>query len=223
MKTYLLGLQRLNEVLDGVPGPLPRASAIRELDPAALDEAANLFDEMVGALQKAPALPAPIREQCRLLAAENTYAIVRSVATRCEPPVNFAEFLAWKALARVAGKSGSGGNKCPTCGSLPAMATLVATERGRERELSCGLCGTHWRYARIGCPYCGASDQLGVLEPDGDGSFRVDVCKSCNSYLKTYVGEEGDPLALSDWSTLHLDTACQERGLSRPGPSLYRL
>ena len=223
MNLFLEGVRRLNEVLDGVPGPQPHAPTLRDLDPAALDQAATLVDQMLRALLKATGLPPPIRQQSALLLGENLYAVVRSVAARCEPPVNLAEFLAWKALRRMMRGATGSGNECPTCGSLPAMATLVTTERGRERELCCGLCGTRWKYARIGCPYCGASDRLGVLEPDGDESFRVDVCRSCNSYLKTYVGEDRDPLALSDWSTLHLDTVCQERGLNRPGPSLYRL
>lgn len=100
-----------------------------------------------------------------------------------------------------------------------------SSDRGRERALACGLCGTRWSYARIGCPFCKneALEQLGVLEPEDEASFRLDVCRQCNACLKTYVGEGGESLALSDWSTLHLDAACRERGLQRAGPSLYDL
>ncbi len=220
---FLEGVRRLNEVIDGVPGPQPHATTVRDIDPVALDEAATLVDRTLHTLLKATGLPPPIREQSAVLLGEDLGGLVRSVAARREPPINFGEFLAWKALRRVTRGAAGAGNTCPSCGSLPAMATLVTTERGRERELCCGLCGTRWKYARIGCPYCGASDQLGVLEPESEESFRIDVCRSCNSYLKTYVGDQSDPQALSDWSTLHLDSICQERGLNRPGPSLYSL
>ena len=234
---YLSGVQRLNEVVDGVPAARGRrdprtADEIargvpvlrsRALDPAVFDQAGTLVRAMAVALLGSD-LPEPLREQCRTLLGEDLGALVRSVAARGEAPAGFGDFLAWKALGRLLRASTEGwhSSACPTCGALPAMAALRPGDRGRERELSCGLCGTRWSWARIGCPFCAGADKLDVLEPEGHDAFRIDVCRACNAYLKTYVGE-GEAQALSDWSTLHLDAACLDRGLQRPGPSLYRL
>jgi FdhE protein len=105
------------------------------------------------------------------------------------------------------------------------MAQLAQTERGRERSLCCGRCATRWSYRRVGCPYCEneSLERLAVLDPEDERDFRIDVCRRCSTYLKTYVAEGAEPLALSDWSTLHLDAACKQRGLHRGGPSMYGL
>ena len=218
------------EIAGGVP--LLRSAA---LDPAVFAEAGKRVGALAEALLAA-ALPPALLDQCRtlcVLLAENPQAgirLARSVAAaEAEAPAGLGAFLAWKALGSVVGGSeGSDGwtaNHCPTCGALPAMAHLRESERGRERALVCGLCGTRWRYARIGCPFCRNEtvERMGVLEPEGEASFRLDFCRECNSYLKTYLGTGGETLALSDWSTLHLDAACAERGLRRGGPSLYDL
>lgn len=114
---------------------------------------------------------------------------------------------------------------CPTCGALPAMAHLVAVADGRQRQLSCGCCGTRWRYQRIGCPFCGndSPDRLQVLEIDGEAAFRLDACDACRGYTKTWLGD-GDPaLPLADWTTLHLDALARDHGLVRAGACLYAL
>jgi FdhE protein len=218
------------EVAAGVP--LLKSTS---LDPAVFDEAGKLMAAMAETLLEAE-LPPALLDDCRtlcVLLGENPRAgarLARAAARGEAPaPAGLGAFLAWKALGRVAGSSegseGWTGNCCPTCGALPAMGWLRQTERGRERALVCGLCGTRWSYARIGCPFCRneALERLGVLEPEDEGGFRIDVCRQCNAYLKTYVGEGPETLALSDWSTLHLDGACAERGLQRGGPSLYAL
>jgi FdhE protein len=216
------------EIAQGIP-----LLESRFLDPGVFAEAGKLVVAMAEALVEA-ALPPGLRQETSELCAvleENPQAAVRLVhsAASGEVPSSLGSFLAWKALGRVLGPSertgGWSGSCCPTCGALPAMAQLRQSDRGRERALACGLCGTRWSYARIGCPFCKneALEQLGVLEPEDEPGFRVDVCRQCNAYLKTYVGEGSESLALSDWSTLHLDAACRERGLQRAGPSLYEL
>jgi FdhE protein len=217
------------EIARGVPLLKSRA-----LDPGVFVEAGTILASIAQALLRA-GLPPGLLEQCAALCAQldddPAFAVrlVRSVAEMGVAPSSLETFLAWKALGRALGPSlrteGWTQNRCPTCGGLPAMAHLRQSDRGRERALACGLCGTRWAYARIGCPYCKSDElqHLGVLEPEDDEGFRIDVCKQCDAYLKTYVGEGGEALALADWSTLHLDAACRERGLRRAGPSLYEL
>jgi len=114
---------------------------------------------------------------------------------------------------------------CPTCGSLPAMAQLVGVDPGRRRLLSCGCCGTRWRYRRIGCPFCESADdhRLSALAIEGEKYLRIDYCQSCSAYLKTYNGEGSETFFLSDWTSLHLDVIARDRGLERLANSLYEL
>jgi FdhE protein len=114
---------------------------------------------------------------------------------------------------------------CPTCGSSPAMAQLVAFEPGRLRLLSCGCCSTRWRYRRIGCPFCeSAGDhRLSALAIEGEKHLRIEFCESCRAYLKTYSGEGSESLFLADWTSLHLDVIARDRGLKRVASSLYEL
>jgi FdhE protein len=114
---------------------------------------------------------------------------------------------------------------CPTCGSLPAMAQLVGVDPGRIRLLSCGCCGTRWRYRRIGCPFCECADdhRLSALAIEGEKYLRIDYCQSCRAYLKTYDGEGSETFFLADWTSLHLDVIARDRGLKRLANSLYEL
>jgi FdhE protein len=113
---------------------------------------------------------------------------------------------------------------CPTCGSLPAMAQLVGVDPGSIRRLSCGGCGTRWRYGRTMCPFCEADTQrLSAVTVEGEGGLRIDYCESCGGYLKTYVGEGSESVLLADWTSLHLDVVAIDRGLSRQAVSLYDL
>jgi FdhE protein len=114
---------------------------------------------------------------------------------------------------------------CPTCGSLPAMAQLAGVDPGRRRLLSCGCCGTRWRYRRIGCPFCESADdhRLSALSIEGEKYLRIDYCQFCRAYLKTYDGEGNETFFLADWTTLHLDVIARDRGLKRLANSLYEL
>jgi FdhE protein len=103
-------------------------------------------------------------------------------------------------------------NYCVTCGAPPAMAQLVGSDPGRLRLLSCGRCGTHWRYHR-----------LTVLAVEGEGGLRIDHCEACGGYLKTYNGEGSESVLLADWTSLHLDLVALDRGMKRLALSLYEL
>ena len=123
---------------------------------------------------------------------------------------------------------------CPVCGSWPALAELVGSER--RRVLRCGRCGTGWSWILLLCPYCGNDDHrtLGTLheaaddqpsapgrpEPAAAPTARVDTCERCHGYLKAITAFASYPavrLAAEDVATLHLDVAAQNAGYRRPG------
>jgi FdhE protein len=140
-----------------------------------------------------------------------------TLLARCLEPV-VASFAAWRDEERWLR------NYCPTCGALPAMAQLVGTDPGRLRLLSCGSCGTRWRYARTACPFCDTeSHRVAVIAVEGEAGLRIDYCESCRAYLKTYDGDADARFFLADWTSLHLDVVARERGLRRLAASLYEL
>lgn len=103
---------------------------------------------------------------------------------------------------------------CPLCGSKPDMAYFG---RSGKRFLHCELCGTHWYFQRIGCPFCSNQEQeeLGYLEAEEEEGLRVYFCKKCRKYLKTVdtrVFEKPAPIALENLLTLHLDMLAEENG-----------
>jgi FdhE protein len=114
---------------------------------------------------------------------------------------------------------------CPTCGSAPAMAQLIGVDPGRHRFLACGRCRTRWRFRRLGCAFCDNEDdtQLGVIGLEDEGGLRVDYCRACGGYLKTYSAEGSEDVMLADWTSLHLDVLARDRGLNRLTGSLYEL
>jgi FdhE protein len=142
-------------------------------------------------------------------------------------------YVGWTAMARFLGPVVNSFDRwrdderwlrryCPTCGSLPAMAQLVGADPGRKRMLSCGCCGTRWQFKRTGCPFCETeSERLESVTIEGESGLRIDYCKSCGGYLKTYDGQGNEALLLSDWSSLHLDLIAHDRGLKRLAASLY--
>lgn len=114
---------------------------------------------------------------------------------------------------------------CPTCGALPSMAQLKRSTKGRKRHLVCGCCKTEWVYKRMGCPYCKNEDpeKLRIMEIDEEDDVRVDVCNSCNGYIKVYTNKGEEEAALLDWTTLHLDILLKERGYLKMGTHLLNL
>jgi FdhE protein len=111
---------------------------------------------------------------------------------------------------------------CPTCGSAPAMGQLIGVDPGRQRFLSCGACGSRWRYRRTQCPFCESDSQrLSVLAIEDDSGLRIDYCDACRGYLKTYDGQGDEAVHLLDWTSIHLDLLARDRGLERMAASLY--
>ena len=73
---------------------------------------------------------------------------------------------------------------CPVCGGSPDLAFL--DEETGARRLACSRCNSQWRYARIGCPFCGADDPTQIAYyPSDDEVYRLYVCQACRRYLKT--------------------------------------
>jgi FdhE protein len=170
------------------------------------------------------------------LVKESAERVDLSLDPNCAIPTGAVRFLAWRALEKVMRpwvatlggwmKEAVWGNSyCPLCGSQPAMAQLVKTDKGRERYLSCGCCRSRWGYRRTCCPSCGNQDQdkLDIFELPQEENFRLDVCRECNGYIKTYLNEGDEDLLLADWSTLHLDVIASQEGLLRKAHSLYEL
>jgi FdhE protein len=144
-------------------------------------------------------------------------------------------YLGWTAMARylapIVGAFGRWRDEdrwqrshCPTCGSPPAMSQLIGVDPGRIRFLSCGCCGTRWRYSRTACPFCeNDSHRLAVIAIEGEAHLRIDSCESCRGYLKTYIGQGDERFFLADWTSLHLDFIAHDRGLKRRAASLFDL
>lgn len=108
---------------------------------------------------------------------------------------------------------------CPVCGSLPAMAEF--REEGGKRYLHCGFCSSAWRWKRISCAYCTATDSelLGYFTSETEEAYRVDLCDSCHSYIKTVdtrVLAYRPDMVIEDAGTLHLDLLAREKGYMRP-------
>ena len=226
------------DFLAGVP-LLPSTAAAFDLEPAG---------RMAGALLERLASGAPsekLATETRALDTElrREPQVSRRIAEfllgdeTLKPPFpGLLRYLAWTATARflrpvVSAFDGWRDEEqwlrsyCPTCGSLPAMAQFVGVEPGRMRLLSCGCCGTRWRYRRIGCPFCESADdhRLSALAIEGEKCLRIDYCQSCRAYLKTYNGEGSETFFLADWTSLHLDVIAHDRGLKRLANSLYEL
>jgi FdhE protein len=220
--------------------PLLRSSKIAiDLNPVAT-AIASLVEELAS-----KSLPGRLPEEIRALHAElhqdpdaPRRAVAWLLASDSFVPISpgLLQYLSWTALARYlhpivrAFKSWRDEerwlrNYCVTCGAPPAMAQLVGTDPGRIRLLSCGRCGTHWRYRRTGCPFCEkeGDHRLTVVAVEGEDGLRIDHCEACGGYLKTYNGEGSESVLLADWTSLHLDVVALDRGLNRLALSLYEL
>lgn len=116
-------------------------------------------------------------------------------------------------------------NYCPTCGAFAGMAQLAGCDPARHRLLSCACCSTRWRYRRTGCPFCDTKDdrRLAILTVEGEAALRIEYCKECGGYLKTYSGEGNERLLLADWTSIHLDVIAHDHGLQRYAGSLFHL
>lgn len=211
---------------------------------AALDlsEAERAVRSVIQDLASTP-LPGAMAEQCRALDAELHHpsdpprqalgALLNSDSYSPAHP-GLLRYLGWTVLARyltpvVRAFDGWRDEDrwhrsyCPTCGAPPAMAQLVGVDPGRLRFLSCGCCGTRWRYRRTACPFCDDQNdrRLAVVAIEGESGLRIDYCDTCRGYLKTYNGQGSEGVLLADWTSLHLDYLARDRGLKRLAASLY--
>lgn len=217
----------------------------------AVEAAAGIVAQLATALGEVE-LPLAFKQQIQMLnrlleeKPEAATDFVRKVLEQQE--ASFAEetgneindeviiLLVWSALSTVLaplrskleewGAEGRWGKPhCPLCGQFPAMAQLVRTKKGRERDLVCGCCQTRWRYKRMGCPFCRNEDdhRISIIEPAETPELRLDTCAECKGYLKTYTGEGNEEVVLADWSTLHLDAVAKNKGFRRIGYQRYRL
>lgn len=117
---------------------------------------------------------------------------------------------------------------CPVCGAWPALAEFRGIER--KRWLRCGRCGTGWEITWLRCPFCGEADHehLGYLaaEDDGHDRWRVDVCKTCDGYVKGMTTVRETPpwaVLLEDLASVHLDLVALDRGYRKPEKPGYRV
>ena len=113
---------------------------------------------------------------------------------------------------------------CPVCGSLPYIAEL--REKQGFRYLHCNFCHTAYRFKRMACPYCAVekSDSFEYFHTREIPGFRVDLCTSCNMYIKTMDFREMDKKALpplDDLESLPLDIKAKEEGYIRPTLSVW--
>ena len=220
--------------------PLLQSSAVAiSLEPA--------VKSLVSLTEKLAALPLPhdLPEQMRVLDAElkSDQDTPRRAASWLVDQGSFItrypgllQYLGWTVLARYLHSVVMAFNNwrdeekwlrnyCPTCASPPAMAQLAGIDGERLRKLSCGRCGTLWRYRRTGCPFCENSDdhRLTVVAIEGECGLRIDYCEACSGYLKTYAGEGQECVLLADWTSTHLDVIARDRGMNRLAASLYEL
>ncbi|MDC0336333.1 formate dehydrogenase accessory protein FdhE [Pseudodesulfovibrio sp.] len=107
---------------------------------------------------------------------------------------------------------------CPICGSLPLISSLK--EKEGFRHATCSFCRHDYRIKRIACPVCGEDDQkkLTFFTVEEEPGFRVDVCESCKTYIKTIDFRDLDRVAvpvLDDLDSLALDYVAAGQGYKR--------
>jgi len=113
---------------------------------------------------------------------------------------------------------------CPLCGSLP-LISLLRDKEGKRFGV-CTFCGHEHRLRRIACAYCDEGDQnkLKLFRVAEYPGMRVDVCETCNMYIKTLDFRGLDqPLlpALDDMASVALDVLAQQQGYKRPTLSAW--
>ncbi len=113
---------------------------------------------------------------------------------------------------------------CPVCGSLPLISRL--RDKEGVRFATCSFCRHEYRVRRLACIVCGESDlsKLTYFTVDEEPGFRVEVCASCKTYVKTIDFRKLDRTALpqfDDLDSLALDFVAREQGYMRPTLSAW--
>ncbi|SDK88146.1 FdhE protein [Maridesulfovibrio ferrireducens] len=107
---------------------------------------------------------------------------------------------------------------CPVCGSIPFIHVLRHKQGFRYAD--CSFCHTEYRVRRLACAYCDESDskKIKFFTAEGEPGYRVEVCDSCNNYIKTIDFRELDKVSiptLDDLESLPLDFLAVEEGYKR--------
>lgn len=113
---------------------------------------------------------------------------------------------------------------CPVCGSLAFHSVLEGKEGVRVN--CCSFCRASFRTYRMQCPYCQERDaaKLPFFNADEEPGYRVDVCLSCNGYIKTTDFRDLDRASfppLNDLESMTLDLLAVKRGYKRPTVSAW--
>ncbi|WP_038057415.1 formate dehydrogenase accessory protein FdhE [Thermodesulfobacterium hydrogeniphilum] len=110
--------------------------------------------------------------------------------------------------------------KCPVCGSSPSLALI---DEDNRRYIVCTLCETRGKIFRIGCANCLVRDPTQIDLLVDEDEIRIDLCKNCKSYIKSFKADVFDrfrDLFLIDLISLPLDVVAQERGYERKSPNV---
>lgn len=107
---------------------------------------------------------------------------------------------------------------CPICGEPPLISILRQKEG--FRHATCSFCGHEYRIRRLACPICNEDDQkkLTFFTVKEEPGFRVDVCKTCNHYIKTIDFRDLDRTPCpeyDDLDSLALDFVAAKQGYRR--------
>jgi len=117
----------------------------------------------------------------------------------------------------------NGEGKCPICGTPPSLAMI---DEENKRYIVCTLCESKIPVFRIGCVNCFTKDPTHIDLLVDEDEIRVDLCKVCKSYIKSFKADVflkfKDPF-LIDLISLPLDVIAQERGYERRSPNVIGL
>jgi formate dehydrogenase maturation protein FdhE len=104
--------------------------------------------------------------------------------------------------------------KCAFCGTH----ARIAFDEESQRVLYCPLCGFSWRFSRVGCTYCGNTDneKIGFFEAEGIDGVKVYFCRECSHFIKAVdTKDKVSPDAETmDALTLELDELAKEEGFT---------
>lgn len=115
-----------------------------------------------------------------------------------------------------------GENRCPFCSGKPQLSMLKFQENNAEgggRYLLCSTCLSVWHFRRVVCANCGEerSAKLGYFHTPEVDHLRVEVCDSCQHYIKgidlTRFGL-AEPL-VDEVAAAALDLWAHERGYTK--------